>query len=202
MPEKWVTFFPNFQLNLPRCDLWPFLLVLCYDTTYPELGCHLCNCCAGRDQSLTSVLPGQISPAPSVSPFRSCALDTKHPSTFCWTSCRFSTLLLDWGSQNWAQHNQPHLSEFVQLHCQLPALLHHCLFPCRIGTQRCLGACWACSNQCKIGFEYFSLFLIIIFRPPSWLLAKPYFSVVLGFWRHWLLCRTQQRQKLHPSTTT
>lgn len=158
MPEKWVTFFPNFQLSLPRCDLWPLLLVLCYDTTYPELGCHLCKCYAGRDQSLASVLPGQASLAHSAPPFPSCALDPEYPSTFLWTSSWFSALLLGWGIQNWAQHNQPHLSEFVQLHFQVPARLQHCLFPCQIGTQRCQGAACACSNQCWRGFENFCLF--------------------------------------------
>lgn len=167
MPEKWVTFFPNFQLNLPRCDLWPWLPVLCYDTTYPELGCQ---CCAGRNQSLASVLPGQASPASSVPPFLSWALDPEYPNLLLILHSVLGLGESKMGSVP---------SEFVQLH--FPALLHHCLSPCQIGTQRCLEAAYACSNQCKRGFENFSLFLIVIFRSPSLLLAQPCFSVVLGF---------------------
>lgn len=36
--------------------------------------------------------------------------------TLYCTSFRFSTLLLNWGSQNWAQDNQPHLFKYVSLY--------------------------------------------------------------------------------------
>lgn len=116
MPEKWVTFFPNFQLNLPRCDLWPWLLVLCYDTTYPELGCQLLcrqkpvpGLCFARTSK-----PSTLSP--SISILSSWPRVSQPPvdSPHCyWTG----------GAKKWAQCNQPHLSlsSFASLLCSIAA---------------------------------------------------------------------------------
>lgn len=102
--------------------------------------------------------------------------------TLCWASFRFSTLLLNWESQNWAQYNQSYLFEYVQLPYGVPALLHHCWLPFSLpicaGTHRCLGACCAHARK-GLRTSAFPSLSSLGHLPQR--LAKPDIYTILGF---------------------